>query len=280
MAKRKKGPKRSIWPWFGVFALLLLTGYLTFWLVAKRRETFPEKEIKELKQPPIITEALAKYKPKIAIIIDDLGYDRHIAQKFLELDIPLTYSILPFSQHGKAIARKVWANGQVVMLHLPMEANNYSKMNPEDGFLFLSMDRETLLEHLKRDLDDIPYIKGVNNHLGSKFTQSPLHMKWVLMEIKRRNLFFVDSMTTGLSKGFSIAQNMGIKTVQRDVFLDNIKEPSAIRAQISQLVDIAERRGFGVAIGHPHLVTYQVLKESIPELKERVELVPVSQLFH
>lgn len=280
MAKRKKRPKRGIWPWFGVFVLLLFTGYLTFWLVTKRRETIPEKKIKEVKHPPIITEAFVKYKPKIAIIIDDLGYDRHIAEEFLELDIPLTYSILPFSHHGKAIARKAWANGQVVMLHLPMEANNYSKMNPEDGFLFLSMDRETLLKHLKRDLDDVPYIKGVNNHLGSKFTQSPLHMKWVLMEIKRRNLFFVDSMTTGSSKGFSIAQNMGVKTVQRGVFLDNIKEPSAIRTQISQLVEIAQKRGFGVAIGHPHPVTYQVLKESIPELKEKVELVPISQLVH
>lgn len=280
MAKRIKRPKRGIWPWFGVFVVLLFAGYLTFWLVAKRRETIPEKRIKEVERPPIITTPVVKYKPKIAIIIDDLGYDRHIAEEFLKLDIPLTYSILPFSHHGKAIARKAWANGQVVMLHLPMEANNYCKMNPEDGFLFLNMDKQALLKQLKRDLDDLPHINGVNNHMGSRFTQSTPHMKWVLSELKERQLFFVDSVTTGSSKGFSLAKNMGVKTAQRDVFLDNIKEPSAIRAQISQLVEVAQKSGFGVAIGHASPVTYQVLKESIPELKEKVELVPVSQLVH
>lgn len=281
MAKRRlRRSKKRIWSYLIPCLFLLLIGYFTFYLLTERGKTVPRKEVERVRKPAIITALKAKQKPRIAVIIDDLGYDRKIAQDFLTLDIPLTYSILPFSDHGKTIAKRAWSRGYEVMLHLPMEADNFSKMNPEDGFLFVNMDRETLLTQLKKDLDDIPYIKGVNNHMGSKFTQSTSHMRWVLGEIKSRNLFFVDSLTTNASKGFPIAREIGVKAGRRDIFLDNIKEPTAIMAQIDQLIDIAQKRGFAIAIAHPYTVTYETLKENMPELKKKVEIVYVSQLLH
>lgn len=281
MAKRRyKRSKKHTWSYLIPCLLLVLIGYFTFYLLTERGKTVPRKEVEETREPTIITALERKHKPRIAFIIDDLGYDRKIAQDFLTLDIPLTYSILPFSDHGKTIAKRACSKGCEVMLHIPMEADNFPKMNPEDGFLFVNMDRETLLAQLRKDLDNIPYIKGVNNHMGSKFTQSTPHMRWVLEEIKSRNLFFVDSLTTNISKGFPIAREIGVKTVRRDVFLDNIKEPTAIMAQIDQLIDIAQKRGFAIAIAHPHPLTYKTLRETIPELKKKAEIVYVSQLLH
>jgi polysaccharide deacetylase 2 family uncharacterized protein YibQ len=282
--KRRRRAKRRIWPWLIISILLVSCGYLIFSLIGKglieKRETVPEKKAEKIQKPPTIIASKKKEKPRIAIIIDDLGYDIHIADDFLKLGIPLTYSILPFTDYGKLIAEKARLNGQTVMLHLPMEAENFGKMNPKNGFLFVNMDRETLLKQLIKDLHYLPYIDGVNNHMGSRFTRCSDHMRWVLSELKERHLFFVDSMTTSSSKGFYLAREMGVRTAQRDVFLDNVKEPSAVKFRIRQLVDIAKRRGFGIGIGHPDPATYRALQESIAELVKEVELVAVSELVN
>jgi len=145
---------------------------------------------------------------------------------------------------------------------------------------FLARERKDLLAQLEEDLDAIPYIVGVNNHMGSKFTKDPERMTYVFERLKERGLFFVDSRTTTRTCSRKVARRMKLKFAQRQVFLDHLEEASFMRAQIKQLVSIARSRGSAIGIIHPHRLTYRIIKEALPRLKKSVEIVPVSQLVN
>ena len=224
-------------------------------------------------EPPPI-----KKLPRVAIIIDDMGYDRGLAEKFISLHAALTLAILPHSPHQQAIARSAHAQGAEIMLHLPMEPSEYPEINPGAGALLTSMSPDELLKTLEEDLQAVPHIKGVNNHMGSKMSAHSEQIYQVFSVLKRRGLFFVDSRTTEASVCRPSARLLQLPFAQRDVFLDHVQDPAAIRKQVRELVRVAKQKGEAVGIGHPYPATYNTLKEALPELRQQVELVPASRL--
>jgi len=218
--------------------------------------------------------------PKIGIIIDDLGYDSSLASAFIELDLPLTFSVLPFTPHTRLIAQKAWKEGREIMLHLPMEPINYPAVNPGDGVLLLSMDKEMILEVLNCDLSRVPFVSGVNNHMGSRFTASEEKMFIVLTELKKRGLYFVDSRTSSRSVAFKVARRMALRTASRDIFLDNELSENALRIQMERLLSMARQKGWAIGIGHPHHETLELLKRYESTLTHEAEVVPVSRLVN
>jgi len=228
--------------------------------------------------PPDAPELPLPKKPRVAIIIDDVGYDRLLADKFIGLNAALTLSILPYSPHQKTIARSAHAQGAEIMLHLPMEPLEYPEINPGPGALLTSMSPDELLRALDENLMAVPHVKGVNNHMGSKLTAYSEQIYQVFSVLKRRGLFFVDSRTTEASVCLPSARLLQLPFAQRDVFLDNVQEPAAIRKQIRELVRLARSRGQAVGIGHAHATMYNVFKEMLPELRQQIEFVPASRL--
>jgi polysaccharide deacetylase 2 family uncharacterized protein YibQ len=219
--------------------------------------------------------------PKVAIVIDDLGYDGRLAKRFLKIDGPLSFSVLPHGTFSKSIARRIHDAGQELLLHLPMEPTGYPEVNPGVGALLVEMTEVELVQTLRKDLDAFPYIKGVNNHMGSKFCQNERKLRPVMLELNTRGLFFLDSRTTSKTKAYTVAQELHVPSAERNVFLDNIQNPRAIRAQLNRLTELAHLRGEAIGIAHPHEVTLEVLRREIPKLSGKgVELVPVSQLVH
>ena len=216
--------------------------------------------------------------PKVAIIIDDLGYDKKIAAKFLELDVQFTFSILPFSPHQKKIARRAQKKGLEVILHLPMEPMEYPAADPGQGTLLADMPPDRLISQLEKNLDTLSEIKGVNNHMGSRLTAESNQLYQIFSILKKRGLFFIDSRTTADSLCRPTARMFKVPFAQRDVFLDHQQQPEFIRKQIKELIEIAHRHGEAVGIAHPHSTTYTVLKEMLPELKKRVRVVPASDI--
>ena len=216
--------------------------------------------------------------PRIAIIIDDLGYDRALAREFIDLDLPLTLSILPFTPFTRSIAQRARAAGREVMLHLPMEPRSYPRINPGDGVLLVSMERDTIRKVLDRDLGEIPFVAGVNNHMGSRFTENKEKMTVVLSELKTRALYFVDSRTSRKSVAYDLAKEMEIRTACRDIFLDNDLSEGALGIQMDRLLNLARHNGHAIGIGHPHKETLGFLTRLQLSLKDKVEVVPVSGL--
>lgn len=218
--------------------------------------------------------------PRIAIIIDDIGYDLPIAEKFIALHAAITLSILPNSPQQRQIVRLAREKGLDLMLHLPMEPMEYPAVNPGPGALLTAMSPDLLISQLNDDLDSVPYIKGVNNHMGSRMTASSDQMNQILSSIKKRNLFFIDSRTTADTKARSSARLFQVPYAERDVFLDNVQEPEAIRRQFRLLLQKAAANGQALAIGHPHPLTLQILREELPEIQKKVTIVPASSLVH
>lgn len=243
-------------------------------------EIYPEEEIPPVTPLPKPKPGLPTTLPKIAIIIDDVGYDRDMVEKFLGLDAVFTFSVLPHNPFQRSIARAAQTKGIEIMLHLPMEPNEFPTINPGPGALLTSMSPDELLSQLKNNLDAVPMIKGVNNHMGSKMTTVSTQLYQIFSILKKRDLFFIDSRTTVDTLCKPSARLFKVPFAQRDVFIDHIQEPEFIRKQLNRLLQIAKRRGEAIGIAHPHEITYDVLREALPKLKEHSILVPASEVVH
>jgi len=217
---------------------------------------------------------------KVSIVIDDFGTDVGIAKRFVSLPFPVTLSVLPHLAHSREIAELAHLEGREVILHLPMEPLN-PRQSTGPGALLLSMSGEEMRRNIRSALDTSPYFDGVNNHMGSRMTRDAQIMKTVLSELKGRDLFFLDSMTTNESKAWKVARELRIPALKRDIFLDYDQSSEAIRSQISRLVKIAKINGMALAIGHPHKTTLSSLQEAAAHFREEgIEIVAARDLIN
>ena len=219
-------------------------------------------------------------KPKVVIIVDDLGSNKESVDKLLEIPASISFAVLPNLPYSQYAARMGYNSGHDVMLHLPMEpmdSSGYTGVNAGDGMLLMGLSKSEILSKLDKDLASVPYIKGVNNHMGSKFTENSELMELVLQRIKSRGLFFVDSRTSPRTTGFDVAKKLGMKAAERDVFLDEgLGGADYVRSQIERLIEVSKKKGYAIGICHPHPDTLKVLSQMIPDVKKEVEIIPVS----
>lgn len=222
----------------------------------------------------------AVLRPKIALVIDDLGEEHLIARELLEWDFPLTFSILPFTPYAKNIAREAHLKGKEVIVHVPMEPHGYPKVRPGEGALLEGMNEESLRQQLVKDIEAVPYIKGASNHMGSRLMEDPEKVKVILSELKQRRLFFLDSRTTPQTVGMNVAQGLGLKGMERSLFIDHSLDEEDIKQKIEKLISLSLSNGKAIGIGHPHPATLKSLKAMIPKMKEKgIELVPLSSVM-
>ncbi|HET6460385.1 MAG TPA: divergent polysaccharide deacetylase family protein [Syntrophales bacterium] len=226
-------------------------------------------------------DRIGQSRKKIAIIIDDIGYDLSPLNELLEIDASLTFAILPHCAHSVDAANILYSAKREILLHLPMEPHTFPDENPGVGALFVGMNDQQIKDEVDKDLSAIPHLSGVNNHMGSKFMENEAKLAVVFRQIKERNLFFVDSRTTPLSQGPAIARKLGLRFISRNIFIDNDNDYITIFRNLTNRID----REFDlksesvVMIGHPHQKTIQALREAIPVLQSRgIDIVPVSTL--
>ena len=215
---------------------------------------------------------------KIAIIIDDLGNNWALGQQAVDLPGAVTYAVLPRRTYSAALARRAHDAGKEVMLHLPMQASDGRRLG--QGGLHLGLSRAEFARQVRLGLAAIPHAVGVNNHMGSLLTRHPAAMRWLMEDLGCFDrLYFVDSRTDVRTVARDSARAAGLSNAQRDVFLDNRREPAYIRAQLRRLVAKAKQQGSAIAIGHPYPATLKVLTEELPALAAQgIQLVPVSRL--
>ncbi|MEW6455679.1 MAG: divergent polysaccharide deacetylase family protein [Acidobacteriota bacterium] len=218
---------------------------------------------------------------KLAIIIDDIGFSIEPVYSLLEIKEPITFSILPFQRYSEKVANLLKENNKEIMLHLPMESNNFKGDSENDnGTILMSMDEFEISNLVEKAINSIPYTKGVNNHKGSKITENENSMRIILRVIKEKNLFFIDSKTSSYSIANQIAVEMGIPSLSSDLFIDNIQTEDHIKSQIFKVVEIAKKKKKAIGIGHPYETTINVLKEILPKIKDYgITLIFVSDLL-
>jgi len=248
-----------------------------------QQDEFPVSQLTFIATPTtaLIPGTKPGVKGKIALIIDDLGPNLSLARAVLAIDFPITFSILPFYIYSKEIAKEAHSLGREVILHLPLEPRDNENRTPEKGTLYTWMDEDRILDQLREDLSAIPYVSGVNGHMGSRFTEDRKGMEVMLKEIKSRGLYFLDSFTTGHSTGSAVARDMGVRFGKRDFFLDRSMEESTIEDRLLQLSELSKKRGYAIGIAHSTHDTIDILKKMLPLLSsEGIEVVPLSQIIY
>ena len=227
-------------------------------------------------KPPKMAERkvkLSSVKPKLAIIIDDVG-TRSQVNAIKGLNIPLTMSFLPPSK-ARPNSAKLAAKEKQYMVHLPLEAQNFSAEEPDT--LRISNSQQEISARIRYIKNIFPKVHQINNHTGSKFTSNEVAMNRLIFALRANNIDFIDSRTTAETKAPKVLKNFGLKYVARDVFLDHHMDKKYIKEQIKKAIKVAKQHGTAIAIGHPHANTILALSESKKLLKE-VDLVYINRL--
>jgi uncharacterized protein len=219
----------------------------------------------------------------VAIVIDDLGNGLKGTDQIFSIHAPLTVAIMPFLKTSKEDAIKAHQAGFEVLLHLPMEPIHGKKSWLGPGAITTDMSDQEIKDQVRKDIESIPFVAGVNNHMGSKATADPRVVKAVLEVLKEKNLFILDSRTCQNSKIPEMAKQLGIPYIKRTVFLDNKKNKSYIKKQLQFLINQVRNSGFGVGIGHVGIQgqnTAEAIQEMLLKIKQTdLSIVPVSKLI-
>lgn len=216
---------------------------------------------------------------RAVIVIDDMGRDMEAAHKLLALDYSLTFSILPHLPYSRQTAQEVHHDEREVMLHLPMEPEASAHTSPGEGALLVGMNDAEVQEIVANDLATVPFVAGVNNHMGSRATQDAALMADLMKILAQRRLYFIDSRTTGASAALQAAQRRGLPSFYRSVFLDNTESVDYTLGQLREFQRKVEQEGVALAIGHPHPTTITALAKFLPEMdRADIEIVSPSQI--
>ena len=237
-----------------------------------------DKPDKDIKKEPATTRS---HHGKLAVIIDDCGYDIDLVRRLVKLNAPFSFAIIPYRDYSSDVLHVINGGGQVAMLHLPMEPMDPSAMSEGKHTVLTSMDDKSIRALTRDMVSSLPGISGVNNHQGSKATSDERAMTAVLKELKSQGLFFVDSNTYSKSLGDKLAAQMGVPTGRNNIFLDNSTNEDEIIKKIWQAAAIADKYGSAIAICHARPHTVNAWEQAIGEVKASgLKLVPVTEVLH
>lgn len=221
--------------------------------------------------------SLPSVAAKVAIVIDDIGYHQ-IDYKLLALPYDLTFAVIPHTTHSNTVAKAAYQKQRDVILHMPMESARRADLSK--NALKITMSRSQIEHKLQAAFADVPYAIGVNNHMGSYFTEQADVMDWTLGYIAKRQLFFLDSKTTARSQAGVYAKKHQMPLLTRQVFLDNDRSYQALDKQFKLMIKLAKQHQYAIAIGHPYPETYAYLKKHLADLATQgVEVVKLSSLL-
>ena len=216
--------------------------------------------------------------PRLAVLIDDLGYNLHLGRQALALPGPVTVAVIPFTPHARTLSAEANSAGIEVMLHQPMEGGAGGPAS--HGELTLDMDEANFRDTLRLALAEVPHAVGLNNHQGSRLTAATEPMHWLMEELHALGLYFIDSRTTADSVALDVAHYHGIPALRRDLFLDHVPQQVVIRQQFERAIDHANQHGHAILIAHPYPESLRFLATALPELPARgIEQISLSALI-
>ena len=232
----------------------------------------PEEGKKEKEPPP-------KPAARLALIIDDGGYNLDKVKALMEIGRPFTLAVLPNTPQARKVALLAHQGGAEVMLHLPMEPKENSRYSLEPDTILSGMEKSEIRAILQRGLKEIPHVRGVNNHMGSKATEDPRVMKALMEVLKKEGLYYVDSHTSARTVGPQFARQSGVAFGSNDRFIDQEKDLEGIKKAIRLAMKKAKQEGRAIAIGHPHSLTARAIREMVPEIEQAgIKLVFASEV--
>ena len=233
--------------------------------IVEKKETVEKP--KPVKQENKFNLPKAKNNATLVFVFDDGGQNLYDLQKFLELPFPITIAVLPKLKYSVESAKRVRNSGHELILHQPMQAINRS-VNPGPGAITPEMTEEEVRKMLLSNINEIGPIAGMNNHEGSAITADIGKMEVILKTASDCGIFFLDSRTNVKTVVPLVAKEMGYNYYERNIFLDNEKTRENALMELKKGLDIANKKGSAVMIGHVWSADFlpALLKELYPEL--------------
>lgn len=226
---------------------------------------------------PVAGSAAGPALPRLAIIIDDIGYNLPLGRRAVQLPGPMTYAILPHTPQAARLAEEALLSDpeKEIIVHMPMQSRAARKLGP--GGLRASQPRHEFVQRLREAIDAVPGARGLSNHMGSHLTTLPDRMRWLMDELQRSGLYYLDSRTVSNGMARQAAINESVPYMARDVFLDHDRDPEAIAAAFERALGLARQQGLAVVLAHPYRNTLQFLEKRLPGLRtEGIVLVNAS----
>lgn len=295
---RRRGAGRRGWGRLLLIVVLVILALAAVYVVVRQyrgylSEHHPSHRVGVVSSPspsPVVPAPSAPVSPqpssvppgplRVAVIIDDCGYNVQRDLRFLDLGVPITFSVLPLTPHGTQVVKAAEAAGQPVILHIPMEPES-PLVKPGPGAILTEMTDTQIRAQLEADIASLPPMPGANNHEGSKASSDERVMTDVLDVLKSDGMFFIDSRTALTSVGEATARRIGVPTAHRDVFLDNQATIPYVEAQIARTEAVARRDGYAIAIGHPNVATAAALEQMVPRMRaDGFTFVSAQSLVH
>ena len=211
----------------------------------------------------------------LAVIIDDFGYNGEGTAEILDLDIPLTAAIMPFSEKAEENCLKVKEAGKEAIIHLPMESKTGKKSWVGTKGIFTDMNEEEIKQTVNDALDIVDTAVGLNNHMGSAIMEDEKKLDAVMQVLSERNMVFIDSLTTVDSKGEKSAKKYDVDYLKRTVFIDSPGNTDVIINRLKKAAEYAEKNGYAIAIGHVGPAGGKTTAEAIKCAKENIEKMGV-----
>lgn len=237
------------------------------------------KKIPEWRQHAVEVPANKLERPRIVVIIDDMGVSRTNSLEAIKLPGPLEMAFLPYAKDVAKMVKKARRAGHEIMVHMPMQPIN-SKLNAGPHVISRGMSAKEVVETLEKGLGVFGGYVGINNHMGSLVTQDKAVMSEVMKFLNKRGLLFVDSLTIKDSVAAATAEEYRVPYAVRHVFLDHDPSLAGVKRSLERLEKVAREKGVGIAIGHPKPNTIQALDEWLPSLEHKgFDLVPVSAVI-
>ena len=271
--KRRKGGKKIKRGWILLLLALPLLALASLVFFEALFERPPQRRLSKTSVPK------PSPPPRLAFIIDDGGYNFDNLKEILKLGKPMTFAILPNTPHTRQAALFIHQKGGEVMLHLPMEPREENGLALENSMVKTAMASPVIQKITREGLNQIPEVRGMNPHMGSKATEDPRVMEAVMGVLKEGGLYYIDSHTSSQSAGMKAAQAIGVPSAQNDKFIDAVKKTEKIKEAIRAAMAKAKKEGKAIAIGHPDPLTLRSLLEMIPEIeKAGIKLVFASEV--
>ncbi|GEM_PF-226273 len=246
-----------------------------------RKKAEKKEKAPSLPENKIAFSEETEQQPKCAIVIDDVGSSIELLNYAVKV-LPKTtsFAIIPFQKYSKESAEILHREGFHIMLHSPMEAEEKDISYNTPYVIRSSMTKKEVRQALEKQIEEVPYAEGMNNHTGSKATKDPDLMRSVMLFSKERGLFFLDSRTTPLTVAYKIAIEQGVRAAERKIFIDNDNRDSAIILKVDELALLAKKDKKAVAIGHLRSNTIKILESRIPYWQKRgVKFISLSDII-
>jgi uncharacterized protein len=225
-------------------------------------------------QPFVDTGSL----PAIAVVIDDLGLGAAPTRRAIALDQAVTLALMTYAPNLNRWSAAARDARHEILVHVPMQPLN-PKVDPGPNALTVSLSDDEIRGRLRWGLGRLDGYVGINNHMGSRFTQERGGMSVVMEEVKARGLLFLDSVTIGHTVGAAIAMAMHVPAAERNVFLDDVPTAAGVQRQIAVLEQVARKHGSAIGIGHPHPATLEAVAQWLPSVASRgVVVVPLTSV--